>query len=250
MAPPGNISLSCVSPVFELRRGLATYSKLCSMKLPLDVEGPGCARFGYDHPGGYERDMGGRSGYHDDRPRGRRSVTRVIFSNGGSSVSDSESKFSSAFLLCLLPSSCGALLDWDSGRGGYNGHANTSSVLNIGATTLVTQAATTIFGEAGVSAATGVMTVRPIAWLSLFLYPIRRVVTYLSMGMLKLLVLKGRSIHDNHLNKSEASHHNTSGNNYVVMILSTKYAQVVFILQETINRHEECEDQALTIFFC
>lgn len=33
------------------------------------------------------------------------------------------------------------------------------SVVNIGATALVTEAATAIFGEAGVSAATGVMTV-------------------------------------------------------------------------------------------
>lgn len=32
-------------------------------------------------------------------------------------------------------------------------------VVNIGATALVTEAATAIFGEAGVSAATGVMTV-------------------------------------------------------------------------------------------
>ncbi|TXG67647.1 hypothetical protein EZV62_008922 [Acer yangbiense] len=80
------------------------------------------------------------------------------------------------------------------------------------------EAATTIFGEAGVSAATGVMTVaipllteispksiavhnatevarfvvRPVAWLSLVLYPVGRVVTYLSMGMLKALGLKGR----------------------------------------------------------
>ncbi|KAJ9563310.1 hypothetical protein OSB04_008470 [Centaurea solstitialis] len=94
-----------------------------------------------------------------------------------------------------------------------------TTVVNIGATALVTEAATTIFGEAGVSAATGVMTVavlllteitpksiavhnatevarfvvRPIAWLSLVLYPVGRVVTYLSMGMLKLLGLKGRS---------------------------------------------------------
>ncbi|GJU06773.1 putative DUF21 domain-containing protein, chloroplastic [Tanacetum coccineum] len=93
-----------------------------------------------------------------------------------------------------------------------------TTVVNIGATALVTEAATTIFGEAGVSAATGVMTVavlllteitpksiavhnatevarvvvRPIAWLSLVLYPVGRVVTYLSMGMLKLLGLKGR----------------------------------------------------------
>ncbi|XP_076900193.1 putative DUF21 domain-containing protein At3g13070, chloroplastic [Bidens hawaiensis] len=94
-----------------------------------------------------------------------------------------------------------------------------TTVVNIGATALVTEAATAIFGEAGVSAATGVMTVavlllteitpksiavhnatevarfvvRPIAWLSLVLYPVGRVVTYLSMGMLKLLGLKGRS---------------------------------------------------------
>ncbi|KAK6947040.1 CNNM, transmembrane domain [Dillenia turbinata] len=94
-----------------------------------------------------------------------------------------------------------------------------TTVVNIGATALVTEAATTIFGEAGVSAATGVMTVailllteitpksiavhnatevarfvvRPVAWLSLILYPVGRVVTYLSMGMLKMLGLKGRS---------------------------------------------------------
>lgn len=36
-----------------------------------------------------------------------------------------------------------------------------ASVVNIAATALVTEAATTIFGEAGVSAATGVMTVCP-----------------------------------------------------------------------------------------
>ncbi|XP_057765497.1 putative DUF21 domain-containing protein At3g13070, chloroplastic [Salvia miltiorrhiza] len=94
-----------------------------------------------------------------------------------------------------------------------------TTVVNIGATALVTEAATAIFGEAGVSAATGVMTVailllteitpksiavhnatevarfvvRPVAWLSLVLYPVGRVVTYLSMGMLKLLGLKGKS---------------------------------------------------------
>ncbi|KVH85861.1 Arsenite-resistance protein 2 [Cynara cardunculus var. scolymus] len=33
--------------------------------------GPGDRRFGYDYPGGYERDLGGRPGYPDDRPRGR-----------------------------------------------------------------------------------------------------------------------------------------------------------------------------------
>ncbi|XP_038686330.1 putative DUF21 domain-containing protein At3g13070, chloroplastic [Tripterygium wilfordii] len=94
-----------------------------------------------------------------------------------------------------------------------------TTVVNIGATALVTDAATAIFGEAGVSPATGVMTVailllteitpkslavhnaaevarfvvRPVAWLSLILYPVGRVVTYLSMGMLKVLGLKGRS---------------------------------------------------------
>ncbi|XP_078430117.1 putative DUF21 domain-containing protein At3g13070, chloroplastic [Wolffia australiana] len=94
-----------------------------------------------------------------------------------------------------------------------------TTVVNIAATALVTEAATTIFGEAGISAATGVMTVailllteitpksvavhnatevarfvvRPVAWLSLVLYPVGRVVTFLSMGMLKILGLKGRS---------------------------------------------------------
>lgn len=28
-------------------------------------------RFGYDYPGGYERDMGGRPGYADERSHGR-----------------------------------------------------------------------------------------------------------------------------------------------------------------------------------
>ncbi|KAB2096141.1 hypothetical protein ES319_A01G089000v1 [Gossypium barbadense] len=94
-----------------------------------------------------------------------------------------------------------------------------TTVVNIGATALVTDAATAIFGEAGVSAATGVMTVailllteitpksiavhnptevarfvvRPVAWLSVILYPVGRVVTFLSMGMLKILGLKGKS---------------------------------------------------------
>lgn len=94
-----------------------------------------------------------------------------------------------------------------------------TTVVNIAATALVTDAATAIFGEAGVSAATGVMTVailllteitpksiavhhatevarfvvRPVAWLSLVLYPVGRVVTFLSMGILKMLGLKGRS---------------------------------------------------------
>ncbi|XVE80498.1 hypothetical protein DITRI_Ditri14bG0144800 [Diplodiscus trichospermus] len=94
-----------------------------------------------------------------------------------------------------------------------------TTVVNIGATALVTDAATAIFGEAGVSAATGVMTVailllteitpksiavhnptevarfvvRPVAWLSVILYPVGRIVTYLSVGMLKILGLKGKS---------------------------------------------------------
>lgn len=94
-----------------------------------------------------------------------------------------------------------------------------TTVVNIGATALVTDAATALFGEAGVTAATGLMTVvilllteitpksiavhhatevarivvRPVAWLSLILYPVGRIVTYLSMGMLKILGLKGRS---------------------------------------------------------
>lgn len=94
-----------------------------------------------------------------------------------------------------------------------------TTVANIGATALVTKAATALFGEAGISAATGVMTVvilllteitpksiavhnatevarfvvRPVAWLSLVLYPVGRIVTALSMGMLKVLGLKSRS---------------------------------------------------------
>ncbi|KAL8150685.1 hypothetical protein V2J09_020493 [Rumex salicifolius] len=104
-----------------------------------------------------------------------------------------------------------------------------TTVVNIAATALVTEAATAIFGEAGISAATGVMTecrffslagkvailllteitpksiavhhatdvarfvVRPVAWLSVILYPVGRVATFLSFGMLKMLGLKGRS---------------------------------------------------------
>ncbi|KAJ7555815.1 hypothetical protein O6H91_05G056000 [Diphasiastrum complanatum] len=90
-----------------------------------------------------------------------------------------------------------------------------TTVANIAATALVTDAATTLFGEAGVTAATGVMTVvvlllteiapksvavhnatgvarfvRPVAWLSVILYPVGRVVTAISTRMLKLLGLK------------------------------------------------------------
>lgn len=28
-------------------------------------------RFGYDYPGGYDREMGGKPGHADDRPHGR-----------------------------------------------------------------------------------------------------------------------------------------------------------------------------------
>eukprot|EP00250_Pteridium_aquilinum_P011798 c20311_g1_i1 orf=694-3096(-) len=91
-----------------------------------------------------------------------------------------------------------------------------TTVANIAATALVTDAATALFGEAGVTAATGVMTVvilllteitpksiavhnatevarivvRPVAWLSYVLYPVGRIVTAISMGLLKLLGLK------------------------------------------------------------
>ncbi|KAM0069550.1 putative transcription factor C2H2 family [Helianthus debilis subsp. tardiflorus] len=59
--------------------------------------GHGDRRFGYDYPGGYDRDMGGRPGYPDDRPRGRYGVRGY---QGGPS-------------------------DWESARGNYNDHANT-----------------------------------------------------------------------------------------------------------------------------
>ena len=42
------------------------------------------------------------------------------------------------------------------------------SVVNIGATAIVTEAATAMFGEAGVSAATGVMTVCLLSRFELF----------------------------------------------------------------------------------
>ncbi|KAJ0103684.1 hypothetical protein Patl1_03999 [Pistacia atlantica] len=100
-------------------------------------------------------------------------------------------------------------------------------VANVGATALVTEAATALFCEAGVSAATGIMTVGctgyrwlyyfsmnllqkvlqfimpqrllgllsgQLAWFSMILYPVGRVITYLSMGMLKALGLKGRRL--------------------------------------------------------
>ncbi|GAQ91975.1 CBS domain-containing protein [Klebsormidium nitens] len=91
-----------------------------------------------------------------------------------------------------------------------------STIANIAATALVTESVTSIFGEAGIGAATAVMTVvvlllteiapksiavhnapavanmvvRPVHWLSTILYPVGRVCTWLSVGLLKLLGLK------------------------------------------------------------
>ncbi|KAL3828649.1 hypothetical protein ACJIZ3_017451 [Penstemon smallii] len=56
--------------------------------------GPGDRRFGYDNPGGYEREMGVRPGYPDERPHGR----YMGRSSGGYQ---------------------GGQSDWDSGRGGF-----------------------------------------------------------------------------------------------------------------------------------
>lgn len=95
-----------------------------------------------------------------------------------------------------------------------------TTVANIAATALVTDAATALFGEAGVTAATAVMTVvilllteitpksiavhnatevarivvKPVAWLSYILYPVGRIVTAISMGLLKLLGLKSSGL--------------------------------------------------------
>nr|GEY60718.1 serrate RNA effector molecule-like [Tanacetum cinerariifolium] len=63
---------------------------------PLAITTTTAFQFGYDHPGGYERDMVGRSGYHDDRPPGRFAGRSSGGYQGGP------------------------------GRDGYNGHANTS----------------------------------------------------------------------------------------------------------------------------
>ncbi|XP_068669112.1 putative DUF21 domain-containing protein At3g13070, chloroplastic [Aristolochia californica] len=93
-----------------------------------------------------------------------------------------------------------------------------TTTVNVGVTVLVTEAAL-IFGEAGVAAAIGVVSVavlllteitprsvaakvpieiarvvvRPIAWLSLAVYPLGRVIIFLSMGVLKILGLTGGS---------------------------------------------------------
>ncbi|GMY31027.1 DUF21 domain-containing protein At1g55930, chloroplastic-like [Fagus crenata] len=75
-----------------------------------------------------------------------------------------------------------------------------TTVVNIGATALVTEVAILLLTEItpksiAVHNATVVamFVVRPVAWLSLVLYSVGRVVTYLSMGMLKILGLKGIS---------------------------------------------------------
>ncbi|KAL8140942.1 hypothetical protein V2J09_006963 [Rumex salicifolius] len=58
-------------------------------------------RFGYDHPGGYDRDMGGRPGYFEERPYGRFFGRSTGGYQGGP--------------------------DWDSGRGGYGDMSNTGN---------------------------------------------------------------------------------------------------------------------------
>ncbi|XP_024963492.1 serrate RNA effector molecule-like isoform X1 [Cynara cardunculus var. scolymus] len=67
--------------------------------------GPGDRRFGYDYPGGYERDLGGRPGYPDDRPRGRYAGRQSGGYQGG-------------------PSGLSSSADWEPARGSYNDHAS------------------------------------------------------------------------------------------------------------------------------
>lgn len=64
-------------------------------------------RFGYDYTGGYEREMGGRPGYGDERPHGRFAGR----SSGGYPSGPSE---------------------WDSGRGGYGDASNTGTTQREG----------------------------------------------------------------------------------------------------------------------
>ncbi|GAY50862.1 serrate RNA effector molecule [Citrus sinensis] len=64
-------------------------------------------RFGYDYTGGYEREMGGRPGYGDERPHGRFAGR----SSGGYQSGPSE---------------------WDSSRGGYGDASNTGSTQREG----------------------------------------------------------------------------------------------------------------------
>lgn len=64
-------------------------------------------RFGYDYTGGYDREMGGRPGYGDERPHGRFAGR----SSGGYQSGPSE---------------------WDSSRGGYGDASNTGSAQREG----------------------------------------------------------------------------------------------------------------------
>lgn len=66
--------------------------------------GPGDRRFGYDYSGGYDREVGGRQGYADDRPHGR-------FRSGG------------------FP---GGPSDWEAGRGGYGDSSNAGNAQREG----------------------------------------------------------------------------------------------------------------------
>ncbi|KAF2300070.1 hypothetical protein GH714_007974 [Hevea brasiliensis] len=68
--------------------------------------GPGDRRFGYEYAGGYEREMGGRPGYSEDRPHGRYMGRAGGYQSGPS--------------------------EWDSGRGGYVDAANTVSTQREG----------------------------------------------------------------------------------------------------------------------
>ncbi|XP_044482439.1 serrate RNA effector molecule-like [Mangifera indica] len=68
--------------------------------------GPGDRRFGYDYAGGYEREIGGRPGYGDERPHGRY-IGRPIGGYGGPP-------------------------EWDSGRSGYSDVPNTGSAQREG----------------------------------------------------------------------------------------------------------------------
>ncbi|GAB4824552.1 hypothetical protein Ancab_007427 [Ancistrocladus abbreviatus] len=65
--------------------------------------GPGDRRFGYNYAGGYEREMGVRLGYADERPHGR-----------------------------YAGRSSGGYPDWDSGRGGFNDASNTGNIQREG----------------------------------------------------------------------------------------------------------------------
>ncbi|KAL2485531.1 Serrate RNA effector molecule [Abeliophyllum distichum] len=69
--------------------------------------GPGDRRFGYDYPGGYDRDMGGRPGYPDERSHGR----YMGRSSGGYRSGPS---------------------DWDSGRGSFADAFHTTSTQREG----------------------------------------------------------------------------------------------------------------------